>query len=309
MKLLQGGANPFKASLGPSDELRVSYVNTFPTQLATGGSIQTTTLELLPDRIPVDLADSISVKLPIWAFRRVPDAPSEPGALRYRADLVLTASRTGFGGRRRLLSSSAPRKLLRFAESPVAPVSEAFDDSHSSRSLLSSALPAPGSCSTNARPKQQCPVGWDDQLKQFLPSTLQTTPAIKAASVAAASRGQQRKQPSRIPNTVSSLARTSKAAATASAQSASLVESASVSAATATSTTAGEFCAGAALYRPLNVEYSISKPFGVEVVDGDWRFVAAINFATNNETVIYAAHNGTITAIGDDPSLGHFVVS
>lgn len=37
---------------------------------------------MLPDRIPVDLAASISVELPMWAFRRIPGVADEPGALR-----------------------------------------------------------------------------------------------------------------------------------------------------------------------------------------------------------------------------------
>jgi hypothetical protein len=40
------------------------------------------TQQMLPDRIPVDLADSISVELPMWAFRRIPGVADEPGALR-----------------------------------------------------------------------------------------------------------------------------------------------------------------------------------------------------------------------------------
>lgn len=42
VKLLQGGANPFAAILGPSDELRVSYVNAFKQQ----GAGLATTLEV-----------------------------------------------------------------------------------------------------------------------------------------------------------------------------------------------------------------------------------------------------------------------
>lgn len=38
--------------------------------------------QMLPDRIPVDLAASISVELPMWAFRRIPGVADEPGALR-----------------------------------------------------------------------------------------------------------------------------------------------------------------------------------------------------------------------------------
>jgi hypothetical protein len=78
VKLLQGGANPFATTLGPQDELRVSYVNTFKQQ----GAGLATTLELLPDRIPVDLATSISVELPMWAFRRIQGVADESGAFK-----------------------------------------------------------------------------------------------------------------------------------------------------------------------------------------------------------------------------------
>jgi hypothetical protein len=234
VKLLQGGANPFKATLGPSDELRVSYINAWKTTGASGELIDTTTLELLPDRIPVDLADSISVELPMWAFRPIPGASTEPGSLRYRADLVLTASRTSFGGKRKLLST--PRRLSKLIEA-----SAAADDT--ARALLAApaaaapaavAASAPGSCATNSRPQQQCPTGWDKATKQFLPKALATTPVVNAAAVSTRKGASNRKGPSHIPGTVSALMSRNKAAAGVAAKSVS----------TAAVLSAGGACAG-----------------------------------------------------------------
>jgi hypothetical protein len=242
VKLLQGGANPFKASLGPSDELRVSYINTWRTTSTNGELIDTTTLELLPDRIPVDLADSISVELPMWAFRPIPGASSDPGSHRYRADMVLTASRTSFGGKRKLLSS--PRRLSKLIDSPAAAA-----DVDTARALLAVApaatgpavvpvgalASAAGSCATNSRPKQQCPAGWDKATKQFLPQAPATTPALKAAAVRTSKGASTRKGPSHIPGTVSALMARTKAAAGVAAKSVSTA---------AVATAAGGACAG-----------------------------------------------------------------
>lgn len=251
---------------------------------------------------------------------------------RYRADLVLTASRTGFGGRRRLLS--APRKLfsifdrlpsvLTLDTAATPSVADAALDGDSadadsvtgSRELLASTRPrspaaaqriADRTCSTNLRPQQQCPAGWDKLAKQFKATapTAGTTPALAAASARrGVSRGQRmRKAPARIPGTVSALYRNRTATSRGTV--------AAKAVGTAAEGVYAGYCAGAALFRPLTVDYAIQTPFDavIDSESGDWMFHAGLTLSAPAGTDIYAAHHGTITATGTDPTLGDYVVS
>jgi murein DD-endopeptidase MepM/ murein hydrolase activator NlpD len=241
---------------------------------------------------------------------------------------VLAASRTGFGGKRKLLS--ATRKLLHSIPSMLlleddttldTADSSSTADSWDSDNLFSEAAGralldmtpsqhAAKTCSTNAHPQQQCPAGWDKVTKQFVSSTPATSPAVVAASVAGRASGSKgRKAPRRIPGTVSSLGRDTRRRARSSvAAMATAATAAAASADTAASTVA--YCAGAALYRPLTVDYSIAKPFDAEVDEetGDWMFHAALTFSAAEGADVYAAHDGTVTATGTDPTLGDFAV-
>lgn len=243
---------------------------------------------------------------------------------RFRADLVLTASRTGFGGKRKLLSQGARKLLnsipstLRLDDTPLATadrntagIADSDISAGAARALLdtSPGQHAAKTCSTNARPQQQCPAGWDKVTKQFASTTPVTSPAVAAASAASGSGA--RKAPRRIPGTVSSFGRdTSRRTKSSVAAMATAADTAATaSAGTAASTVA--YCAGAALYRPLTVDYSISKPFDAEVdaETGDWMFHAALTFSAAEGADVYAAHDGTVTATGTDPTLGEFAVS
>lgn len=78
IKLWQGAGNPWQSSssitLGPWDELRVSYVNAWTAKAGSSGLQGSTTLELLPDRTPLDISEAITVNLPEWAFRNTGNA-------------------------------------------------------------------------------------------------------------------------------------------------------------------------------------------------------------------------------------------
>lgn len=243
---------------------------------------------------------------------------------RFRADLVLAASRTGFGGKRKLLSGA--RKLLnsipsmlRLDDTPLATadrntagIADSDISAGAARALLdtSPSQHAAKTCSTNARPQQQCPAGWDKVTKQFVSNTPAASPAVAAASAAGRASGSQgRKAPRHIPGTVSSLGRGTRRRTKSSVTAMAIAATAATASADTAATVA--CCAGAALYRPLTVDYSIAKPFDAEVdaETGDWMFHAALTFSAVEGADVYAAHDGTVTATGTDPTLGEFAVS
>lgn len=334
VKMWQGSGNPWKTnttnSLGPWDELRVSYVNAWTAAPGSAGLQASTTLELLPDRVPLDLSDFLQVSVPIWAFRAIPGAASNntTGVLRYRADLVLTASRASFGGkrlRRMLLAESimrafSPRKLA-----PGTSAAAAAPQPLNLASITSTPSNAQ-SCSTNSRPQQQCPVGWDAVNKLVKPAdvTPAVTPMVAATAAAATATGsrqqqhrmQQRKGPSRVPGTVSSLLSAGTAAPAGKGQ-ASAMSSAAVGTvaavgggASSSNDSTSAFCAGSALVRPVSIEYGILKPFNPELDGaGDWQYHAGIDFAVPADINIFVSHDGFIATAGNDPSLGNYVVS
>lgn len=244
---------------------------------------------------------------------------------RFRADLVLAASRTGFGGKRKLLSgarkllNSIPSMLrlddtpLETTDSNTADIADSAFSAGAARALLdtSPSQHAAKTCSTNARPQQQCPAGWNKVTKQFVSTTPATSPAVAAASTAGgrASGSQGRKAPRRIPGTVSSLGSDTRRRTKSSATAMAITATAAAAGADTAATVA--YCAGATLYRPLTVDYSIAKPFDAEVdaETGDWMFHAALTFSAPEGANVYAAHDGTVTAAGTDPTLGEFAVS
>jgi murein DD-endopeptidase MepM/ murein hydrolase activator NlpD len=65
------------------------------------------------------------------------------------------------------------------------------------------------------------------------------------------------------------------------------------------------------LYRPVTVDQAIDIPFDavVDSESSDWMFHSGITFNAAADADIYAAHDGTIKAIGTDPTMGDYVVS
>lgn len=231
--------------------------------------------------------------------------------MHYRADVVLTASKAAFGGRRRLLAdilSVMPPRVRSAATALLQPGVAVVEDVNV---LPAAPLPPPAStCSTNAKPGQQCPAGWDSVNKLVEPSPAATQVAVATASSAGSDNGPRhssrthRKKPSRIAGTVSSLH--TAPTATAGAVSDSSVGAASTSA-SANNTSA--YCAGSALVRPVGIDYSILKPFNLEADEvGDWSYHAGIDFAVPVGVDVRVAHDGVIASAGTDPSLGAYVV-
>jgi len=273
VKLYQGAGNPWKSNasitLGPWDEIRVSYRNAWEAKAGKVGLQATTTLELLPDRIPLDLSNSITANLPVWAFRPIPGAANTTGTLRYKAEVVLTTSRAAFGGKRRRLLSDALSSVL----SPLRRSRKALrhgqeDSTTSTTGQLAFAQPQAQTlsvtgCSTNSRPGQQCPAGWD-AVNKLVQSSAAPPTAVAASTATGHKRHQQRKGPSIIPGTVSSLLSPRHTVQGA------VVAAAAITTASAPSTNAtSAYCAGAALVRPVAIDYSIQKAFDPEV-DGKW---------------------------------------
>jgi hypothetical protein len=259
----------------------------------------------MADRTPLDISDFITVNLPEWAFRPTGAAANATG-FRYRADVLLTASHAAFGGKhRRLLFNGVARALsgLRTHKRHTPGDANSLVDLQPVAGLVADGTspevqPTAGRCSTNNRPYQGCPAGWD-AVNKMLVTPAPITPVAAAAS-GVGSQHRQRKGPRVVPGTVSSL--------TSSLLSSGEVSVMSVGSGSASNGTSA-FCVGSGLVRPVGIEFGIVKPFNSEVDDSGafWKYHAGIDFTVSAGADV--SHDGTVAAAGTDSSLGDYVVS
>jgi hypothetical protein len=105
VSLYQGAGNTFMVDANgtlkdPSLELRVAYVNRY-NAAAAAGEHAFSSIEVLLERAVVSASGSITASLPSWVF--------QPVGGTFRADILLAATKTFMGARRRaLLADSQP---------------------------------------------------------------------------------------------------------------------------------------------------------------------------------------------------------